>query len=274
MSNRTIRMNDALDAYLGRVSLRETDVQQRLREETAVLEYAGMQISPVQGQLMRMLAGLVGARRAIEVGVFTGYSALSVALALPEDGELVACDVNEEWTAIARRYWSEAGVDSKIRLEIAPAVETLDNLIREGRSGEFDIAFIDADKTSYDLYYERCLELLRPGGLVLVDNVLWSGKVADETDRSEDTVALRAFNAKLLPGRLPASSCACSRRLGATHRRRPRRRIARFSPHDLIGCLVVDVKAQLVQCFHERLYVPCVFPWEDVHVLGRVRKTM
>ena len=197
MSNRTIRMNDALDAYLGRVSLRETDVQQRLREETAVLEYAGMQISPVQGQLMRMLAGLVGARRAIEVGVFTGYSALSVALALPEDGELVACDVNEEWTAIARRYWSEAGVDSKIRLEIAPAVETLDNLIREGRSGEFDIAFIDADKTSYDLYYERCLELLRPGGLVLVDNVLWSGKVADETDRSEDTVALRAFNAKL-----------------------------------------------------------------------------
>ena len=197
MSNRTIRMNDALDAYLGRVSLRETDVQQRLREETAVLEYAGMQISPVQGQLMRMLAGLVGARRAIEVGVFTGYSALSVALALPEDGELVACDVNEEWTAIARRYWSEAGVDSKIRLEIAPAVETLDNLIREGRSDEFDIAFIDADKTSYDLYYERCLELLRPGGLVLVDNVLWSGKVADETDRSEDTVALRAFNAKL-----------------------------------------------------------------------------
>ena len=190
-------MNDALDAYLGGVSLRETDVQRRLREETAVLEYAGMQISPVQGQLMRMLAGLVGARRAIEVGVFTGYSALSVALALPEDGELVACDVNEEWTAIARRYWSEAGVDSKIRLEIAPAVETLDNLIREGRSGEFDIAFIDADKTSYDLYYERCLELLRPGGLVLVDNVLWSGKVADETDRSEDTVALRAFNAKL-----------------------------------------------------------------------------
>ena len=197
MSNRTIRMNDALDAYLGRVSLRETDVQRRLREETAVLEYAGMQISPVQGQLMRMLAGLVGARRAIEVGVFTGYSALSVALALPEDGELVACDVNEEWTAIARRYWSEAGVDSRIRLEIAPAVETLDNLVRDGRSGEFDIAFIDADKTSYDLYYERCLELLRPGGLVLVDNVLWSGKVADETDRSEDTVALRAFNAKL-----------------------------------------------------------------------------
>ena len=197
MSSRTIRMNDAIDAYLRRVSLRETDVQRRLREETAALEYAGMQISPEQGQLMRMLAGLIGARRAIEVGVFTGYSALSVALALPEDGELIACDVNEEWTAIARRYWSEAGVASKIRLELAPAVQTLDALIRDGRSGEFDIAFIDADKTSYDLYYERCLELLRRGGLVLVDNVLWSGKVADESDRSEDTVALRAFNAKL-----------------------------------------------------------------------------
>ena len=138
-----------------------------------------------------------GARRAIEVGVFTGYSALSVALALPEDGELVACDVNEEWTAIARRYWSEAGVASKIRLHLAPALETLDALVRIGRGGQFDIAFIDADKTSYEVYYERCLELLRPGALVLVDNVLWSGQVADENDRSEDTVALRAFNARL-----------------------------------------------------------------------------
>ena len=190
-------MTDALDAYVERVSLRESDVQRRLREETSGLEYAGMQISPVQGQLMRMLTGLVGARRAIEIGVFTGYSALSVALALPEDGELVACDVSEEWTAIARRYWSEAGVASKIRLEIAPAAETLDKLVRTGRGGEFDIAFIDADKTSYDVYYERCLTLLRPGGLVLVDNVLWSGKVADETDRTGDTVALRAFNARL-----------------------------------------------------------------------------
>ena len=165
-------MNDAIDAYLRRVSLRETDVQRRLREETAALDEAGMQICPEQGQLMRMLAGLVGARRAIEVGVFTGYSALSVALALPEDGELVACDVNEEWTTIARRYWSEAGVASKITLRIAPALETLEALVREGRSGEFDIAFIDADKTGYDAYYERCLDLLRSGGLVLVDNVL------------------------------------------------------------------------------------------------------
>ena len=197
MSSRTIRMTDAIDAYLRRVSLRETDVQRRLREETASLEHAGMQICPEQGQLMRMLAGLVGARRAIEVGVFTGYSALCVALALPEDGELVACDVNEEWTAVARRYWAEAGVASKIRLHLAPALETLDALIGEGRSGEFDIAFIDADKTTYDAYYERCLELLRPGGLVLVDNVLWSGAVADEEDRSDDTVALRAFNDRL-----------------------------------------------------------------------------
>ena len=197
MSSRTLRMNDAIDAYLRRVSVRDTDVQRRLREETAALVQAGMQICPEQGQLMRMLAGLIGARRAIEVGVFTGYSALCVALALPEDGELVACDVNEEWTSIARRYWSEAGVASRIRLHLAPALETLDALIGEGRGGEFDMAFIDADKISYDLYYERCLELLRPGGLVLVDNVLWSGKVADENDGSADTVALRAFNAKL-----------------------------------------------------------------------------
>ena len=197
MSTQTIRMNDEIDEYLLRVSLRESDLQRRLREETATLEFGGMQISPVQGQLMRMLAGLVGARRAIEVGVFTGYSALCVALALPEDGELIACDVNEEWTAIARRYWSEAGVASRITLKIAPAVESLDALIRGGRTGEFDFAFIDADKTGYDLYYERCLELLRPGGLALFDNVLWGGAVADESDSSEDTEALRVFNAKI-----------------------------------------------------------------------------
>ena len=197
MSSRTLRMNDAIDAYLRRVSVRDTDVQRRLREETAALDQAGMQICPEQGQLMHMLAGLVGARRAIEVGVFTGYSALCVALALPEDGELVACDVSEEWTTIARRYWAEAGVAGKIRLELAPATETLDALLAEGRAGDFDIAFIDADKTSYDGYYERCLKLLRPGGLVLIDNVLWGGSVADEENRSEDTLALRALNAKL-----------------------------------------------------------------------------
>ena len=190
-------MNDALYEYLHRVSLRESGPQRRLREETAALEYSGMQISPEQGQLMRMLAGISGARRAIEVGVFTGYSALCVALALPEDGELIACDVSEEWTVIARRYWDEAGVAGRIRLELAPAGETLDALIGAGRAGDFDIAFIDADKTNYDLYYERCLELLRPGGLVLIDNVLWGGAVADEKDTSADTVALRALNEKL-----------------------------------------------------------------------------
>ena len=190
-------MNDALYEYLHRVSLRESGPQRRLREETAALEFSGMQISPEQGQLMRMLAGISGARRAIEVGVFTGYSALCVALALPEDGELIACDVSEEWTAIARRYWGEAGVAGKFRLEIAPAGETLEALIAGGRAGDFDIAFIDADKTNYDLYYERCLELLRPGGLVLIDNVLWGGAVADDNDTSEDTVALRALNEKL-----------------------------------------------------------------------------
>ena len=197
MSRRTIQMTDDLDVYLEQISVRETETQRRLREETATLEDAGMQVSPVQGQFMRMLAGLVGARRAIEVGVFTGYSALCVALALPEDGELIACDVDEEWTAIARRYWSEAGVASKIRLHLAPALDTLDSLIRSGRKSEFDIAFIDADKPNYDAYYERCLALLRPGGLVLVDNVLWGGSVADESDQTEDTEALRAFNEKL-----------------------------------------------------------------------------
>ena len=197
MSSRPVAMNDALYEYLHRVSLRESGPQRRLREETAALEFSGMQISPEQGQLMRMLAGISGARRAIEVGVFTGYSALCVALALPEDGELIACDVSEEWTAIARRYWGEAGVAGKFRLEIAPAGETLEALIAGGRAGDFDIAFIDADKTNYDLYYERCLELLRPGGLVLIDNVLWGGAVADDNDTSEDTVALRALNEKL-----------------------------------------------------------------------------
>lgn len=197
MSNRAIRLNDTIEAYLRRVSVRETDVQRRLRAETASLEHAGMQIGPEQGQLMRFLAGLIGTRHAIEVGVFTGYSALSVALALPEDGQLIACDVSEEWTSIAQRYWSEAGVEAKVQLRLGPALDTLEALIRDGRGGTFDFAFIDADKAGYDQYYERCLELLRPEGLVLADNVLWSGKVADERDCSDDTSALRAFNAKL-----------------------------------------------------------------------------
>jgi len=197
MERKTVGMDDALYDYLLSVSLRDDDVLRRLREETAGLEWARMQIAPEQGQLMALLTRLMGASRALEVGVFTGYSALSVARALPEDGRLVACDVSEEWTAIARRYWREAGVDGKIELRLAPATETLDRLIAEGGEGRFDIAFIDADKESYDAYYERCLVLLRRGGLVMIDNVLWSGAVIDPEDETADTRAIRALNAKI-----------------------------------------------------------------------------
>jgi caffeoyl-CoA O-methyltransferase len=153
-----------------------------------------MQISPEQGQFMALLARLTGARRCLEVGVFTGYSSLVTALALPVDGSIVACDVSEEWTAVARRYWREAGVAHKIELRLAPATETLDELLAQGQAGTFDFAFIDADKTNYLAYYERTLSLLRTGGLVLVDNTLWSGRVADPEVADADTVSLRHFN--------------------------------------------------------------------------------
>ena len=156
-----------------------------------------MQIAPEQGALLQMLVRLIGARRCIEVGTFTGYSSLAVALALPDDGRIVACDVSEEWTQVARRYWAEAGIAGKIDLRLAPAAATLDSLIAGGAAGSIDFAFIDADKTGYDAYYERLLQLLRPGGLIVFDNVLWGGSVADPTDRSADTEALRALNAKL-----------------------------------------------------------------------------
>jgi caffeoyl-CoA O-methyltransferase len=156
-----------------------------------------MQISPEQGQLMALLVELIGARRTLEVGVFTGYSSTVVALALPADGRIVACDVSEEWTGIARRYWKEAGVEQKIELRLQPAVQTLDALLAQGQAGSFDFAFIDADKTSYDAYYERCLTLLRPGGLLAVDNTLWSGAVADNRDQNESTRAIRQLNAKI-----------------------------------------------------------------------------
>ena len=190
-------MDEDLNAYLREVSVREPDVLRRLREETAELEGAGMQISPEQGQLMALLVELLGARKALEVGTFTGYSALRVALALPADGKLVACDVSEEWTAVGRRYWEEAGVDGKIDLRIAPALETLGSLIAGGEAGTFDIAFIDADKENYEVYYERVLELVRPGGMVLIDNVLWDGKVIDAENQETGTKAIRALNAKL-----------------------------------------------------------------------------
>ncbi len=197
MSTRSISLTDALYDYLLAVSLRETEIQRRLREETAANPMSRMQISPEQGQFMALLARLIGARRCIEVGVFTGYSSLAVALALPADGSIVACDVSEEWTAVARRYWAEAGVARKIDLRLAPALETLDSLLAAGDGGSFDLAFIDADKTNYLGYYERVLELLRPGGLVVIDNTLWSGRVADSEVADADTVALRHFNERL-----------------------------------------------------------------------------
>jgi len=190
-------MNDALYEYLLGASLRDLPVLKRLREETAKHPRARMQISPEQGQFMQLIARLMGARRCIEVGVFTGYSSLAVALALPADGHILACDVSEEFTAVARRYWKEAGVESKIELRLAPALETLDGRLKAGEAGSYDLAFIDADKSNYSGYYERILKLLRPGGLILVDNVLWSGAVIDKKDKSEDTVAIRAFNAAL-----------------------------------------------------------------------------
>jgi O-methyltransferase len=198
MARRALELDDRLYDYLVAQGTRETALQHRLREEThATVRAAGMQIGPEQGQLMGLLVRLLGARQALEIGTFTGYSALAVALALPADGRLLCCDVSAEWTAIARRHWDEAGVAGKIELRLAPALETLEALHRDGRDGSFDFAFIDADKSNYDSYYEHALRLVRRGGLILVDNVLWSGRVLDPKDRSADTEALRALNAKL-----------------------------------------------------------------------------
>ncbi len=173
----------------------ETAVQRRLREATAKLPDAGMQIGADQGAFMAQLVRLTGARRCLEVGTFTGYSALAVAGALPDDGRLVTCDISEEWTALARRYWTEAGVAEKIDLRLGPATETLDQLARDPGEESFDFAFIDADKPAYHAYYERCLRLVRPNGLILLDNMLWGGKVVDENEQDPDTAAIRALNA-------------------------------------------------------------------------------
>lgn len=197
MSNKTFTLPDRLYRYLIDHSLREHDALRRLREETLRLPMARMQIAPEQGQLMQLLVRLMGARRAIEVGVFTGYSSLSVALAMPPDGRLIACDVSENWTAVARRYWREAGVEAKIELRLAPALQTLDSLLGSGDSGTFDFAFIDADKTNYLAYYERLLKLLRPGGLLAADNTLWGGAVADGRKKDADTIAIREFNSRV-----------------------------------------------------------------------------
>ncbi|MGB6941551.1 MAG: class I SAM-dependent methyltransferase [Bryobacteraceae bacterium] len=192
-----LTIGDDLWEYMRRVTLREPALLLRLREETALLPSSNCQISAEQGQFMALLMHLMNARRTIEIGVYTGYSALSVALALPEDGRLIACDINDEWTSVARRYWREAGVDHKIDLRLGPALGTLDGLIANGQAGRFDFVFIDADKTNYANYYERALVLLRPGGLIGVDNVLWYGRVIDPSVDDADTRAIRAFNEQL-----------------------------------------------------------------------------
>jgi predicted O-methyltransferase YrrM len=197
MSNRMTPLDDALYDYLSSVSLREPGVLRRLREETAKMPQHNMQIGPEQGQFMALLIELTGARKCLEVGTFTGYSALAVALALPDDGRLIACDISEEFTARAKPFWEEAGVAGKIELRIGPALDTLDALIEGGESGTFDFAFIDADKVNYLGYFQRALDLARPGGLICVDNVLWNGAVADPSRNDEDTEAIRAFNAAL-----------------------------------------------------------------------------
>lgn len=193
MSPRSIGLSDPLYAWILTHTLREAEPLRRLREETAALADAGMQIAPEQGQLMALLVKMMGARRTLEIGTFTGYSALAVALALPEDGRITACDIDAEYTAMARRYWTAAGVAHKIELKLAPALDTLQRLLGDGQAGTFDMAFIDADKENYAAYYEQCLLLLRPGGLILLDNMLWNGWVADPEDHKPSTAAIRAL---------------------------------------------------------------------------------
>jgi predicted O-methyltransferase YrrM len=197
MANKTIGLSDELAAYVLEVGTREPGVLARLREETAALPEHGMQIAPEQGAFLALLVELTGARRCLEIGTFTGYSSTAVAMALPEDGRIVCCDISEAWTSMARRYWAEAGVAEKIDLRIAPATETLDGLLADGAESTYDFAFVDADKSGYDGYYERLLRLVRPGGLIALDNTLWSGRVLEADAGDEDTRALQALNRKL-----------------------------------------------------------------------------
>ncbi len=197
MSSRTLCLTESLYEYMLSASLRQPEILQRLREETSRDPMAEMQISPEQGQLMSMLVRLMGATRTLEVGVFTGYSSLCVALALPRNGKLVACDISQKWTDVARRYWQEAGVDSIVELHLGPALQTLDRLFEEEQEGTFDFFFIDADKGNYDGYYERGLSLLRSGGQIAIDNVFWDGRVADRRARDKETRAIRNLNKKI-----------------------------------------------------------------------------
>ena len=197
MSSWTIVVNEQIDAYLLENARPESETAKALRLATEPMPAALMQISPLQGAFMAWLVGLLGVRRALEIGTFTGYCALCVAEAMPDDGKLIACDVSEEWTNMAKEYWKKGGVADKIDLHLREAVKTLDTLIEDGQEGTFDFAFIDADKPNYDAYYERSLKLLRPGGIVAVDNVLWSGRVADASAVDESTNAIRALNLKI-----------------------------------------------------------------------------
>ncbi len=198
MSKKSWLIPDNIYDYFQSVSLRDFTVLAELRRRNEDVAHGTMQVSPEQGQFMQLLVRLIGARKCLEVGVFTGYSSLSVALALPADGRIVACDVSVEWTSIAREFWQRAGVTDKIDLRLAPAIETLDGLIAQGHAESFDFVFIDADKANYSIYYERAYQLVRKGGLIAVDNTLWSGRPADPNDHSEDTQAIRDFNKKLL----------------------------------------------------------------------------
>jgi predicted O-methyltransferase YrrM len=197
MSNGSIGLDESLNTYLVEVGVREHPVLTALRRETASLPSAGMQIAPEEGALLAMLVRLLPAHRILEVGTFTGYSSTVMALAQPADGRITCCDVSREWTDIARRAWTDAGVADRVDLRLAPAVETLDGLLAAGEAGGYDLAFIDADKGSYDAYYERALQLVRSGGLIAIDNVLWSGRVADDSVTDDDTTAIRALNVKI-----------------------------------------------------------------------------
>ena len=197
MANKTLVLDNSLYDYYRGVSLREDPVLEELRKETAGIRGAGMQIAPEQGQFMNLLARISGANKALEIGVYTGYSALCVARALPSDGRLFACDVSREWTTVARRYWERAGVADKIELRLKPASETLQEMLDAGERGSVDFTFIDADKKNYVRYFELAFELSKPGALILVDNVLWDGKVANDAVLDADTVAIRDLNARL-----------------------------------------------------------------------------